>query len=263
MEKSTVAGIGLGLALIYGAIFLGDGAATFFDVASIIMVLGGTTAALMVSFSFTELSTAVEGLKSFFSYNSPEIDGVVHEFVDLSRIARREGLLALDKRLSELDDPFMKFGLEMAIDGIEEEEISDLMKGRLMNEIAKFQIVVKFFNNGGTYCPAFGMVGTLIGLVQMMQNLTDPSAIGAGMAVAMITTFYGALFSNLVFLPCGSKAKSQMQEMLKVRNVAQTGVLAIVRGESPSMVEKRLQLFLTDGEGAAGEGEEPALKKAA
>jgi chemotaxis protein MotA len=191
MEKSTIAGIGLGLFLIYGAIFLGDGVATFFDVASIIMVLGGTAAALMVSFSFDDLKIAIDGIKNFFSYQPPPMAEYVEEFTELSRMARREGLLALDRRLQELDDEFLKFGLEMAIDGVEESEIDELMKARIVSDMEDRKVTIKFFNTGGMFCPAFGMVGTLIGLVQMMQNLTDPSAIGQGMAVAMITTFYG------------------------------------------------------------------------
>lgn len=197
-------GVGLGLVLIYGSIFMGEGVATFFDVPSIIMVLGGTCAALLASFSIEDLKIAIAGVKKFMTYSSPEIASYVEEFTELSRTARREGLLALDRKLQELEDPFVKFGLEMAIDGVEEEEIGDLMKARMATELQESQLVITFFNNGGTFCPAFGMIGTLIGLVQMMQNLTDPAAIGAGMAVAMITTFYGAFFSNLIFLPAAA-----------------------------------------------------------
>ncbi len=264
MEKATLAGIVTGLVLIYGAIFMGDGPGTFFDVPSIVMVLGGTCAALLVSTSMDDLKVAIDGIKSFLTFTSPEVSKYVEEFTELSRLACREGLLALDRRLQELDEPFMKFGLEMAIDGVEEEEIGDLMRGRMTTELGQQQTTITFLNNGGMFCPAFGMIGTLIGLVQMMQNLTDPAAIGAGMAVAMITTFYGALFSNLIFLPFAAKAKSQMQEMMLAKDMVRTGVLAIVRGESPTMVEKRLQLFLSDGvEGGSGGGDEPAMKQAA
>ncbi|RMF51601.1 MAG: flagellar motor protein MotA, partial [Bacteroidetes bacterium] len=146
---------------------------------------------------------------------------------------------------------------------IEEQEIDALMQGRIATEATQLALTPAFFNAAGTYCPAFGMVGTLIGLIQMMQNLTDPSAIGAGMAVAMITTFYGALLANLILLPLANKAKAQMAEHLRARELVRTGVLGIVRGDSPSMIEKRLRLFL-EGDRAAAEGaEETPLKKAA
>ena len=237
---------------------MGDGWITFFDPPSLLIVLGGTFSALMVTFSMDEFKTAITGVKRFFKYVEPELHGYVNEFAELSRTARREGLLALDRRLRDCEDAFMKFGLEMAVDGIEEDEIEQLMKGRIANEAQKLQLVNKFFTNAGMFCPAFGMVGTLIGLIQMMQNLTDPSAIGAGMATAMITTFYGALLSNLVFLPAAVKAKTQMGMDLRAREIVLTGVLSIVRGESPTMIEKRLKLFL----GEETEEEPPAAAPA-
>ena len=262
--KSIPIGIGAGLALIFGSIFIGDGWATFFDVPSIVMVGGGTTAALMVSFSFDELKLCIAGARGVLSFKKPDLLGYVNQFTELSRKARREGLLALDRQLQSCEDEFMKFGLEMAIDGVEDQEIDDLMKGRIATEAAEMGLTSRFFNTAGTYSPAFGMVGTLIGLIQMMQNLTDPAAIGSGMAVAMITTFYGALLANLIFLPMASSAKSQMADLLKARDIVRTGVLSIVRGESPSMVEKRLRLFLSDEEKApAADSEAPALKKVA
>ncbi len=261
--KATPIGIGAGFALIFGTIFIGDGWATFFDVPSLIMVVGGTIAALMVGFSFDELKQSIAGAKGVFAFKAPDLESYVTQFAELSRTARREGLLALDRQIQDCEDEFMKFGLEMAVDGIEDHEIDELLKGRIATEAEQLALTSKFFNSAGTYCPAFGMVGTLIGLIQMMQNLTDPAAIGAGMAVAMITTFYGALLANLIFLPMANKAKAQMGDALKARTIVHTGVLSIVRGESPSMVEKRLRLFLLDdAEGQAAE--EPApLKKAA
>ncbi|QXD16059.1 MotA/TolQ/ExbB proton channel family protein [Rhodocaloribacter litoris] len=261
--KTTPIGIAAGFALIFGAIFLGDGWATFFDPASLIMVLGGTASALMVAFSIDELKLGLGGAKQLFSFKPPDLEHYVTLFAELSRTARREGLLALDRQIQQCDDPFMRMGLEMAVDGIEEQEIDDLMRGRIATETARLALTPKFFNAAGTYAPSFGMVGTLIGLIQMMQNLTDPSAIGAGMAVAMITTFYGALLANLVFLPCANKAKAQMNDLLLARDLVRTGVLSIVRGESPSMVEKRLRLFLSEQTEAAPAENDSPLKKAA
>ncbi len=262
--KATPIGIVAGFVLIFGTIFIGDGWATFFDLPSFIMVVGGMVSALLVTFSFDEFKQGIAGAKSVFSFTQPDLASYVTQFADLSRTARREGLLALDREIQNCEDEFMRFGLEMAVDGIEDHEINDLLNGRIATEATKMSITAKFLNSSGAYCPAFGMVGTLIGLIQMMQNLTDPAAIGAGMAVAMITTFYGALLANLVFLPMSTKAGSQMADLMKSRDLIRAGVLGIVRGESPSMIEKRLKLFLSDDAPAAeGSEEEPALKKAA
>ena len=246
MEKSTPIGLIAGLGMIYGAIFMGQGWATFFDVASITLVLGGTVSALLVGFSMDEMKQVLPGLKAFFSFSIPDLSAYVEQFAELSRTARREGLLALDRSIAEIEDDFMSFGLQMAVDGIEEEAITKLMNQKVREDLNQRTFIVRFFTQAGTYCPAFGMIGTLIGLIQMLQNLTDPSQIGAGMAVALITTFYGALFSNLVFLPMADKMKTQVSDVRKVREMIQAGVMSIVQGDGPSMIEKRLRLYLGD-----------------
>ena len=253
MKKSTPIGLAVGLVLIYGTIFMGDGWATFFDAGSLVLVLGGTAAALIVTCSFDELKQSLGGVKGFVTCQEPENAETVALFADLSRVSRREGLLALDRRLGEIEDPYIRFGMEMAVDGVEERDIDDLMNKRIADEMGGWQLLAKFFTTAGTAAPAFGMVGTLIGLIQMLQNLTDPSQIGSGMAVALITTFYGALLANLVFLPIATKVRSQMAAVLKARQLVQAGTLAIVQGESPSMLEKRLRLLIGEVDDAEDE----------
>lgn len=263
MEKSTLIGLGSGFVLIYGAIFMGEGWMMFFDPQSAILVIGGTAAALMVNFSFEELKTVPAGIKEFLRFRQPEPANFLETFIEFSRLARREGLLALDRRLDDNSDEHIRFGLEMAVDGIEEAEIDDLMKIRMSEEVKTRGLIGKFFGSAALYAPAFGMIGTLIGLIQMMQNLDDPSEIGKGMAVALITTFYGAFLANLVFLPISAKIKLQTTQVLRARQMVRTGVLAIVRGESPSMVEKRLQSYLGDAVPADRAAEPTSLSRAA
>ncbi len=248
MEKATLAGLGAGLLLIYGSIFMGAGWITFFDPASLMLVVGGTAAGMMVNYSFNDLKTLPGAFKDFLSFSLPPLGDYIETFGELSRVARREGLLALDRRLEEIEDPFMKFGLEMAVDGIDEREIDDLMEANLSTELMKSNFAVKLFTSMGAMAPAFGMIGTLIGLIQMMGNLSDPSQIGAGMAVALVTTFYGSLIANLFFLPFAEKRKLQVAALFRARQLVRSGVLAIVRGDSPSMIQKRLQLLLTPDE---------------
>jgi chemotaxis protein MotA len=265
MEKSTPIGIVAGLALVFGVVFLGDGWQTFFDVGAMVLVIGGTAAALLVTYNISEVKVVPKGMKEFFTFTPPDLRRYVSEFSEFARVARREGLLALDRRIGETDDAFMRYGLEMAVDGIDEAEIDELLRLRMSAEGKERSFIGKFFTAAGTYAPAFGMVGTLIGLIQMLQNLTDPSQIGKGMAVALITTFYGALLANLFFLPFASKMKAQSAQVMKTREMVRAGIMAIVRGESPSMIEKRLSVFV--GEGDSNEKsstEQPAtLSKAA
>lgn len=244
MEKTTLIGLVAGLILIFGSVMMGDGWITFFDPVSIVLVLGGTVAALMVSFPIDELKVIPGLFKESLTFQEPDLQSYVKEFYELSRTARREGLLALDRRLAEVEDPLARFGLEMAVDGIEETEICNLMDERIGSEMKMRQIGPKFMNNAGGFAPAFGMLGTLIGLIQMLNNLADPSQIGSGMAVALVTTFWGAILANLFFLPLAVKMKTQISIHLKARMMVRTGVLAIVRGDSPSMIEKRLLMFI-------------------
>lgn len=247
MEKSTPIGLIAGVLLIFGAIILGEGWATFFSFPSFLLVAGGTAAALLVNFPLADLRQVPSGIMGLFTFSPPNLPRYIDQFVDLSRTARRDGLLALDRRLSEVDDPLMRFGIEMAVDGIDEREIAGMIGLRVRENLKRKQFLAKFFTSAGTYAPAFGMVGTLIGLIQMLQNLSDPTQIGSGMSVALITTFYGALSANLVFLPTAAKVRSQMAEQTQLHDVIRTGILAIVRGDSPTMLERRLQTFVQDG----------------
>jgi chemotaxis protein MotA len=249
MVKSTPLGLIAGFGLIFGAIFLGTGWQTFFDPASLLLVGGGTAAALFVNYSFADLSRVPGGTRDIFAFTPPSIGEYVELLSDLSGIARREGLLALDRRIDELDNDLLRFGLERAVDGMDENEIQEMLDQRIAEKVRREQVVPNFFMTAGTYAPAFGMVGTLIGLIQMLQNLDDPTQIGAGMATAMVTTFYGALLANLVFLPLSEKAKAQKQLNRKARYVVREGILAIARGDSPRMIEQRLQFFATDEAG--------------
>lgn len=265
MEKSTPIGIVAGLGLVFGVVFLGDGWETFFDVGAMVLVIGGTAAALLINFNLSEVRVVPGGMKEFFAFRPPNLARYVSDFAEFARVARREGLLALDRRIGETDDEFMRYGLEMAVDGIDENEIDELLKLRMSAEAKERSFLARFFTSAGTYAPAFGMVGTLIGLIQMLQNLTDPSQIGKGMAVALITTFYGALLANLLFLPFAAKMKAQTSKTMKARELVRSGIMAVVRGESPSMIEKRLSVYL-DGESPRGAADEPAaapLSKAA
>lgn len=252
MRKSTTIGLLSGFALIVGSILLGNTWGKFFDPASLLVVAGGTAAAVVVNYSFEDLKEVIGMTKDIFTFDPPSLQRRLDEITNMARTARREGVLALDRHIDDIDDDLLKFGLEMAVDGMDEDEIAEMLDERIAEKKSQRQLVADFFTKAGTYSPAFGMLGTLIGLIQMLNNLDDPSKIGSGMATALVTTFYGALLANLMFLPLGDRARKQNERRRKAHYVVREGILAIARGDSPRMIEQRLG-FLSEEEAASEE----------
>lgn len=263
MEKSTPIGLVGGFVLIFGTILMGDGWQTFLDPGSLAIVLGGMTMALLVAFSLDEMKGVVPALKGLVGFQPPDLGAHVGELTELARLARREGLLALDARLADTEHPLLRMGLEMMVDGVEAGEIEEVMQAQAEESTGPPRLLARVCDTAGLYAPAFGMIGTLIGLIQMLQNLNDPTAIGPAMAVAMITTFYGAFVANLVFLPLANKAKTQRKLAAQEGQLLTLGVLGLARGDSPAFLEKRLRIFVSGEEPEAEEPAAPPLARAA
>jgi chemotaxis protein MotA len=244
MEKSIPAGLGLGFVLVFGTILMGDGWMTFLDPKSLLIVVGGTIAGIMVSFSFSEMAQMPGTLKKCMGFQDPDYAAVAAEVSDVARVVRREGVLALDQRIESIDEPILRSGLELIVDGIPRDEADVMLAAQVAEALRDRGLFANLLNKAGTYAPAFGMVGTLIGLIQMLQNLSDPTAIGPAMAVAMITTFYGALLANLVFLPLAAKVQGQAKSLQKQYHMVQSGVLDIIDGLAPSAVSHKLSLYV-------------------
>jgi chemotaxis protein MotA len=257
MRKSSSIGLLVGLVLISGSVLVGSGWSKFLDPASLLVVLGGTGAAITVSRSFGVLRIFLKEIPALFTFDRPDPQRYVDQLSNFARSARREGMLALDRRLDEVDDDLLRSGLEMIVDGRDEEEVRGLLSQRIAERRKRRDLVPKLLTLAGTYSPAFGMVGTLIGLIQMLQNLEDPSKIGAGMATALVTTFYGAVLANLVFLPLSNRAQAQGQVQEKVERIVLEGVLSIAKGEGPRMVEERVGHLVREDE-APEEDVDPA-----
>ncbi|UCH62532.1 MAG: motility protein A [Fidelibacterota bacterium] len=244
MDIATIAGILAGFGLIVGTIAVGGGAATFVHIPSLMIVFGGSTAATLVNFPMDQMiATLKVAAKAFRKQENKEMEAV-QQFSELAKLARRDGILALDRQLEEVEDPFMKVGLEMAVDGTEPDTILDIMETEIASLVERHKTGQGIFTSLGTYAPAFGMIGTLIGLVKMLGSLDDPSSIGPSMAIALITTFYGAVLGNLVYLPMAGKLKSKSSSEIMFKQMIIEGVLAIQRGVHPKNIERKLMNYI-------------------
>jgi chemotaxis protein MotA len=245
----TPIGITLGIVMISFGIISSAGVGgfvAFIQVASIIIVLGGLMAALLINFNIDQVKLMGRVVKESFSQNEMDLEGLISLFERLSERARREGLLALETELENVEDPFIKKGILLAIDGIEPEVIHDIMNAEITameDRHSKGRLILE---KAGEYAPAWGMIGTLIGLVLMLNDLNDPSTLGPQMAVALLTTFYGAVMANLVFIPMAGKLESKTEQEVFMKQIVVEGVIGVQSGQNPRILKEKLSAFLSD-----------------
>ncbi len=244
MDIATIIGIFSGVILVALSILTKGNINSFIDVSSALVVIGGTVAATLINFPLADVLSVIGVVRNAFLHKAPDPRDTIKQLVHFAEIARREGILYLERELENVQDPFLKQGIQLAADGTEPE----LMRAILETEISYLQerheLGQSILSAMGSYAPAFGMIGTLIGLVIMLANMSDPSMIGPGMAVALITTFYGALLANLIFLPLAGKLKTRSKQEVMLKELMLEGVLAIQSGDNPRIVEQKLISFI-------------------
>ncbi len=182
-------------------------------------------------------------LKAFRRTNS-DVLGLRDQLVVLAERARREGLLSLEDAIADIDDPFLADAVQMLVDAVPPEQITEFLTNRIQSAAEYNERGVAMFRTAGAVSPAFGMIGTLIGLIQMLRDLDNPDMIGGGMAVALITTLYGTLLANVIFTPVANKLEEWNQDELLLRNMAMEGVMAIQEGQNPRLIRNRLDSFI-------------------
>lgn len=245
MDIATVIGLILVAVLMIGSIIVGGGSfAAFWDLPSVLVVFGGCIAAVLMCFPLKRLFGAPMVMKKVFLNKAEDVPALIQQLVSLAETARRDGLLALESRLDEIDNDFIKLGIQMAVDGSQPEVIEDVMNSAMESLASRHADGKAVVDQVGRFAPAFGMIGTLMGLIMMLGNMSDPSGIGAGMAVALITTLYGAVASNGVFLPFSEKLAYLNKQELRSMQIAMRGIMAIQSGENPRVVEQKLKTFL-------------------
>jgi chemotaxis protein MotA len=250
MKKNVVPTLGLiaGMGLIIWSILLAGNLNNFIDIPSIIITIFGSFSPLLISFPFKTLKNIPNVLKMLLSSPGNERMELVNLFAELSRKARKDGLLALEDELDKINNPFLVSGLQLVIDGVEPDSIRDILELKAETIERRHSTGQAVFLKWSELAPAFGMLGTLIGLIIMLAQLDDPSKIGAGMATALVTTFYGSLMANLVFIPIASNLKVQTEEELFTAQMIIEGVLEIQAGTNPRLLEEKLVLYLAPRE---------------
>jgi len=245
MDLATIIGVTLGFIVIGWAMLLGGSWRIFWDLPSVAITIGGMLCATLIHFSlpqFLGIFSVVK--KTIFTKIPPPIE-LIARMVNYATINRREGALALEKEISKANNTFLAKGLQMLVDGQNSEAIRELMSMEIQYLQERHSNGKKILEFMGSAAPAFGMIGTLIGLVQMLRNLNSPDQIGAGMAVALITTFYGAIVANLLFLPLAGKLGLYSKAETIAMEMIIEGTCAISQGANPRTVRDKLQVFVS------------------
>ena len=242
MDVSTVIGLVIGTALVAVAIVVGDNPQIFLDLKSTLIVVGGTLGVTFVKNPLRRVFGTVGVIKNAFFGKVTPINSLIESIVELSRKARRESLLSLEK--VEISDPFLSKAVRLAVDGMEPAAIKNVLETEVAFLQQRHKIGADILDGMGSSAPAFGMIGTLIGLVQMLAAMDDPSSIGPSMAVAILTTLYGALIANLFCQPLAEKLRNRSRDEVNTRLVVVQGVLSIVEGDHPASVEQKLAAYL-------------------
>ncbi|KMY55081.1 flagellar motor protein MotP [Bacillus sp. FJAT-27231] len=251
-DALTPIGILLGITLLAFAVLTSGGLSSFtsfIHLPSILIVLGGLTAGLLINFPLSEIKHLFTVAKQAFREEELDLEALIQRFVELSEKARREGLLTLEKELEKEENPFLRKGMLLAIDGIEQDMLVDIMNAEILALEERHRKKRSMLEKAGDYAPAWGMIGTLIGLVLMLKNLDDPTSLGPNMAVALITTLYGSLLANLVFLPMAAKLELRTEKEIFFREIIIEGVVGVQSGQNPKILQEKLQAFLAGSEG--------------
>ena len=245
MDLTTLIGLVAGFAVVVLGIQQSGSITTFIDLPSVFVTVGGSICATIISFPLNELVGVIGVVKKTIFTKAQPVTETIATLVSFAERARREGILALERHMEEIEDEFLAKGIQLAVDGTEPELMRNILTTELDYVEKRHASGQAVLNTLGALAPAFGMIGTLIGLVLMLKTMSDPSTIGPNMAVALITTFYGALMANLICIPLEKKLKRRSEEEMLVKEMMIEGILSIQSGDNPRIVEQKLTSFVS------------------
>lgn len=243
-----IIGIVVGVSLIVASIMSSSSLARFIDGPSFVITFFGSLCALLISFPWKTLKKIPSLLKKLLIMPNDDRKELIETIIELSKKIRSQGVLSIESDLDELDNDILVYGLEMVVDGKDKETIQEILEVELEQTEDRHSIGQEVFNKWGEYAPAFGMIGTLIGLIAMLGDLQDPSTIGVGMATALLTTLYGAFLANMIFLPIAKNLEVQTAQEIKTYEMVIEGVIALQEGQNPRVIEQKLNSFISQSD---------------
>ncbi|MBI5746060.1 MAG: flagellar motor protein [Nitrospirae bacterium] len=249
MDILTVIGVVVGLgALVGGQALEGGSVHSILQFTAAIIVLGGTMGAVMVQFTLPKFLEAMKlGLEAVKAPNNNAV-AFIEKIVEYANVVRKQGILALESKIKEIKDPFLKKGLQLLMDGTEPKLIREILEVELSFGEEHYAMAAKLFEAAGGYCPTFGILGAVMGLIHVMENLADPTKLGSGIATAFVATVYGVLTANLIFLPIAGKLKMRNRMEGISRELIIEGIMSIAAGDNPRMIQEKLEGFLTEAQ---------------
>jgi len=253
LDFSTLTGIVVALGGIVGGLILEGG--RFSDISSItagMIVVAGTLGAVMITTPLKQLLQAAKSLSGVFWDSTPSNSESISQILHFARLARRSGLTSLESEVNQLDDPFMRKGLSLAVDGADLQDIRRIMELEIELAEHRGEAEAKVFETAGGYSPTIGIIGAVLGLIQVMKHLEDIEKVGHGIAVAFVATVYGVAFANLLLLPAGAKLRTRLESRLKNQELVLEGVLSLAEGMNPMLIQSKLDAYSEGGSGAGG-----------
>ena len=255
MDSSTTIGIVVAFAAIFGSMVMeGGNPAAIISPPAMLLVLLGTFGAALASGMMKDATKIAGVMKGALFAKVHTADEVIGQVVNYAEKARREGLLALEEAAKDIDDPFLKKGIELAVDGTDPEELRDILENEIASMKTRHRAGAKFFEAMGGYSPTLGIIGTVLGLVHVLENLSDPGKLGHLIAGAFVATLWGVMAANIIWLPIANKLKRISEMEVHHRELLLEGILSIQAGANPRVIEQRLLTYLApkDREAAAG-----------
>lgn len=257
MDIASLIGIIMGFfMLVYGIISNHADVMTYLNFPSAIITFGGALFATMLSYSMQDFLNSMKSIRLVFKASKMNTSEMIKSIIDLSNVARKEGLLSLEEAAADLDEPFLKKGILLIVDGTDPDLVRGIMETELVSIESRHKTVIGFWEALAAMGPAWGMIGTLVGLVNMLNNMSDPSRIGGDMAVALITTLYGSVLANWLCTPVAGKLKAQNAQEMQLKEIMVEGLLSIQAGENPRVIEEKLKSFLAPKDRVAEGGDE-------
>jgi chemotaxis protein MotA len=254
-DIATFAGITLAAIGIVGGLVLEKGSIR--DIAqytAALIVIGGTAGAVLVTSPFRSVMAALAHSKAVFFERTHDLDGLIEEIIGYASKARKQGIVSLESEAAVIEDPFLKKAMNLAVDGADIDELKVMMELEIEQREHEAEDAAKVFESGGGYSPTIGIIGAVLGLIQVMKNLENISEVGHGIAVAFVATVYGVALANILLLPAAAKIRSRAAAEAKMRELCLQGVVGMIEGSNPKLIRAKLEAYLSNSKAAGRQG---------